>query len=71
MGLKGRGMLKVGNFADIVIFDEENITDNATFDNPFEYPSGIKDVFVNGTHSIKSGEYTGKKSGRLITNFND
>ena len=71
LGLLNRGRIAPGFAADIVIFDEDNITDNATFDNPFEYPSGIKDVFVNGTHSIKSGEYTGKKSGRLITNFND
>ena len=71
LGLLNRGRIAPGFAADIVIFNKNEITDNATFDEPFRYPSGINDVFVNGIHSIKSGKYTGKKHGRLITNFGD
>lgn len=61
-----RGELKVGNYADIVIFDSAKIKDNATFDKPHQYSEGMIHVFVNGVQVLKDGEHTGKKPGRFV-----
>jgi len=65
-GLSGRGMLKVGNFADIVVFDPEAIGDRATFEEPFQKPAGIAYVLVNGTAAIWEGEVSGRCRGRVL-----
>ena len=64
--LKDRGMLKVGYFADVVIFDPKTIQDHATFDHPHQYSTGVVYVFVNGTQVLKNGEHTGAKPGRFV-----
>lgn len=46
--LKDRGLIKEGYYADIVIFDPENISDQATFTDPLQEPTGIQYVLVNG-----------------------
>jgi N-acyl-D-amino-acid deacylase len=61
-----RGELKVGNYADVVIFDPATVTDHATFNKPHQYATGIMHVFVNGGHVIKDGEHTNAKPGRFI-----
>jgi N-acyl-D-amino-acid deacylase len=64
--LKKRGALKAGYFADVVVFDADKIKDNATFEKPHQYASGMKDVFVNGEQVLKNGEHTGILSGRVV-----
>jgi N-acyl-D-amino-acid deacylase len=64
--LKKRGELKVGNYADIVVFDPAKVKDNATFAKPHQYASGIIHVFVNGEQVLKDGEHTGAKPGRFV-----
>ena len=64
--LKRRGELKVGNYADIVIFDPATVTDHATFAKPHQYATGIIHVFVNGVQVIKDGDHTGAKPGRFV-----
>lgn len=64
--LKKRGELKVGNYADIVVFDPATVQDHATYAKPHQYATGIIDVFVNGVQVIKDGEHTGKKPGRFL-----
>ena len=66
LGLKDRGSLKPGMFADVVIFDPETIADRATFGQPHQYSVGVRDVFVNGVHVLKNGEHTGAKPGRAL-----
>lgn len=61
-----RGELKVGNYADIVIFNPSEVHDNATFEKPHQYASGVIHVFVNGTRVIKDGQHTGAKPGRFV-----
>ena len=63
---KYRGKLQKGYFADIVIFNPETIKDNATYEDPQKYATGVKDVFVNGIQVIADGEHTGKKPGRFL-----
>ena len=64
--LAKRGTLHVGNFADVVVFDPLSIRDNATFDKPQQFASGMMHVFVNGQQVLKNGEHTGVKSGRVV-----
>lgn len=64
--IKRRGMLAPGYFADVVIFDPKTIRDNATFEQPHQYATGVRDVFVNGVQVLKEGEHTGAKPGRVV-----
>jgi N-acyl-D-amino-acid deacylase len=64
--LKKRGELKVGNYADIVIFDPSKVKDNATFEKPHQYSEGMIHVFVNGVQVLKDDEHTGAKPGRFV-----
>lgn len=64
--LKKRGLLAVGNYADIVVFDPATIRDNATFEKPHQLASGVSDVFVNGIQVLKDGNHTGAKPGRAV-----
>jgi N-acyl-D-amino-acid deacylase len=64
--IKNRGELKVGNYADVVIFDPAKVKDNATFEKPHEYAEGMIHVFVNGVQVLKEGEHTDAKPGRFV-----
>src|SRR5688572_4074193 len=61
--LKDRGLLKEGMAADIVVFNENEVTDKATFEKPHQFSSGIKFVLVNGQLVIEEGKHNGTKSG--------
>jgi len=54
-GLKNRSTLRAGNFADIVVFDAETVTDRATFADPHQYTVGVEQVLVNGVPIIRNG----------------
>jgi len=66
IGLKERGSLIPGYFADIVVFDPLKIEDKATFDNPHRFAEGICDVFVNGVWSVSNGKATGEMGGGVL-----
>ena len=71
LGLKHRGNLKPGYFADIAVFDPGKIQDHATFDKPHQYATGMVHVFVNGTQVLKDGEHTGALPGRVVVRGRD
>ena len=64
--LRKRGAIKNGYYADLAIFDPGKIKDNATFENPHQYATGMVHVFVNGVQVIKDGDHTGAKPGRVV-----
>lgn len=66
LGLEKRGFLKKGNFADVVVFDPDEIADKATFDKPHQYSVGVEHVLVNGVPVLKDGAHTGKMPGRAL-----
>ncbi|HIK76998.1 MAG TPA: hypothetical protein EYF74_03495 [Gammaproteobacteria bacterium] len=66
IGLKDRGVIKEGAFADIVMFDARNTKDNSTFSNSTLQSEGIDSVWVNGTRVLNNGEFTGELPGRLL-----
>jgi N-acyl-D-amino-acid deacylase len=64
--LDRRGALRPGHFADIVIFDPARIQDHATFEQPHQYATGVRDVFVNGVQVLRDGEHIGAKPGQVV-----
>jgi len=66
LGIKNRGLIEIGNYADLVIFDSKQIIDRATWTAPHQYPEGIRFVMVNGEVAIDDGEFTGKLAGRVL-----
>lgn len=66
MGIPDRGYIKEGYYADLVLFDAENILDQGTFMEPRQYPAGIAAVIVNGVLAVRDGDYTGARSGRVL-----
>jgi N-acyl-D-aspartate/D-glutamate deacylase len=65
-GLKDRGLLRAGCFADIVVFDEDKISDRSTYTEPFQYAEGISWVLVNGAVVLEKGKHTEKAPGRAL-----
>jgi N-acyl-D-amino-acid deacylase len=61
--LKDRGLLKEGMAADIVIFNDRQVSDPATFEQPHQYSTGFQYVLVNGVLVINQGKHTGARSG--------
>lgn len=66
LGLRDRGMIKEGMFADLVIFDPATIIDRATFTAPHQLSSGVRDVLVNGVPVFRNGKHTGATPGRAL-----
>jgi N-acyl-D-amino-acid deacylase len=64
--LKDRGLLKEGYAADIVIFNEAEVNDKATFENPHQYSTGFKYVLVNGKLVLENGVHTRARSGQSL-----
>ena len=64
--LNDRGTLKVGNIADITVFDKNTIQDTATFAHSPVKPIGLHYVFVAGNPTIKNGDYSNIKAGKII-----
>jgi N-acyl-D-aspartate/D-glutamate deacylase len=65
-GLTDRGLLRPGMAADIAIFDPDTVKDQATFENPAQYPAGIPYVIVNGVVVIDKGHHTGARPGHVL-----
>ncbi|PZS01441.1 MAG: dihydroorotase [Chloroflexi bacterium] len=66
LGLRDRGLLAPGYFADVVLFDPEIIADRATFDDSHRLSTGIRDVWVNGARVLRGGEHTGVTPGQIV-----
>ncbi len=64
--LKDRGLLKEGYAADIVVFDDKEVADKATFENPHQFSAGFQYVLVNGKLVIDQGKHTGVRSGTAL-----
>ncbi|TAM77530.1 D-aminoacylase [bacterium] len=65
-GLRDRGLIERGTFADLLLFDEEALIDRATYEEPTLLPEGIRAVYVNGVCVLRDGAFTGERSGRVL-----
>jgi N-acyl-D-amino-acid deacylase len=66
VGLRDRGLLRSGFYADLTIFDPQRVLDRATFEMPNQHPQGIKYVVVNGQISVDDGQRTPVLAGRVL-----
>lgn len=64
--LKNIGLLKEGMDADIVVFDENKVADNSTFEKPHQYAAGFLFVLVNGKLTVEDGKHTGARNGKAL-----
>lgn len=65
-GLRGRGVIKRGAYADLVVFDSNTIDDTATYEDPRQHPTGIPYVVVNGKVAVDQGRCTGVLAGEAV-----
>ena len=66
LGLAGRGRIEEGYFADVVVFDPATIADRATYQEPHQYATGVRDVVVNGAVTLRAGEFASNFAGRAV-----
>lgn len=66
LGLHDRGLLRTGQYADVIIFDPETIIDAATYTDPHHLSTGVRDMWVNGERVLNSGEHTGALPGMQV-----
>jgi len=66
VGLKKRGLIAQGYFADLVVFNPKTIKDRATYENPYLFSEGIEQVFVNGKPALADGKITGQFPGYAL-----
>ncbi len=65
LGLSGAGLVREGLAANLVVFDRETVADRATFEEPLQFPDGVRDVLVAGRFVVRDGETTGERPGRV------
>ena len=66
LGIKDRGRLQEGMWADVTVFDPGRVSDQATFEKPHHFPAGIHYVIVNGAVTLENGRRTGALAGKVI-----
>jgi N-acyl-D-amino-acid deacylase len=66
LGLKRRGLIREGDFADLVVFDAATIDDRTTYQKPSEGPAGISSVFVNGQAVVTDGSVDTKARAGMV-----
>ena len=65
-GIRGRGVLEKGAFADLVIWNESAFKANATYADPHRFSSGVTCAMVNGSIPYRDGKFTGDRAGRFL-----
>ena len=70
-GLAGRGLIREGYHADVVLFNPDTVIDRATFADPVQAAAGIEAVWVNGALSYLHGQPTGERAGRWLPRNGD
>jgi len=66
LGLRDRGVIRLGAWADLVVFNPETVVDLATYADPKRYPKGIEYVVVNGVLTVSKGRHTGARAGKVL-----
>ena len=66
LGVRDRGQIREGFFADLVVFDPARVAETNSFERPKSYAAGVRFVLVNGAVVIDRGEHTGARPGRVL-----
>jgi len=67
LGLRDRGLLLPGCYADVVLFDAETVSDRATFEDAHQLSTGVRDVWVNGVRVVRNEQHTGATPGQVLS----
>lgn len=67
--LRDRGLIREGLSADLVVFDENAVSDQSTFEHPHAYSKGFSYIIVNGTVTMAGGKHTGARNGQILKGF--
>ena len=62
----GSWSVREGMYADVIVFDPETVIDNATYEQPHQLSTGVRDVFVNGVAVVRNGARTGDRPGMAV-----
>ncbi|HET8842814.1 MAG TPA: amidohydrolase family protein, partial [Ktedonobacteraceae bacterium] len=65
--LSDRGLLRAGYYADIVLLNEQTIRDQATFEEPHQLSTGVRDVWINGVRVLRDGTHTNATPGQIVS----
>ena len=65
-GIRDRGVIRAGAYADITVWNEDSFRENATYTSPHSFCEGVDAVLVNGVVALRAGEFTGNRSGRFL-----
>ena len=65
-GIRDRGVIRTGAYADITVWNEDSFRETATYTSPHSFCEGVEAVLVNGVVSFRAGEFTGNRSGRFL-----
>jgi len=66
IGIRNRGLLREGYFADVIAFDPKTISEQSTYEHPEVLARGVRYVIVNGKLAVEDGKYTGALAGRAL-----
>ena len=66
-GFADHGLVAEGLRANLVVFDAGRVADRATFEDPMQFPLGVRDVFVGGEPVVRDGEMTGRRAGTVVS----
>jgi N-acyl-D-aspartate/D-glutamate deacylase len=66
LGLRDRGLVQIGCFADLTVFDPDRVIDRSTYTEPFQYNDSIEFVIVNGQIVLDRERHTGARPGRVL-----
>jgi N-acyl-D-amino-acid deacylase len=67
LGMKDRGVIRTGAWADILVVDPATVADKATYNDPHQLSVGIDTIIVNGHPARLNGEFSGRLTGRVVT----
>jgi N-acyl-D-amino-acid deacylase len=65
-GFADHGLVREGKRANLVVFDPERVADRASFEDPLQYPVGVRDVLVGGECVVREEELTGRRPGKIV-----
>ena len=68
-GIRDRGVIRAGAYADITVWNEDTFRETATYTSPHSFCEGVEAVLVNGSVSYRAGKFTGNRSGRFLERF--
>jgi N-acyl-D-amino-acid deacylase len=65
-GFQDQGRIREGRRANLVVFDPETVADRASFEDPLQFPLGVRDVLVGGECAVREERLSGRRAGKIV-----